>query len=167
MFWARNSTCRNISYISRTDSWMQPLTLFLLLASSTDSHRMGTVFTQWRPEASTNKSTLSAWPEYFSQLVLFPWDLTPLSRPSYLIAPLGPNMKNHKWDQRSYHRLLWDVTGTRVTLPTFWSQTPLLILLPRDDCPVFLNFVQQPALHSNITFLERAFSQKCLPSLYY
>ena len=50
MLW--HSTCRNISYISGTDSQMQPLTPSLLTASSTKSHWMDS-FTQRRTEATT------------------------------------------------------------------------------------------------------------------
>ena len=42
-----------VSYISRTDSQMQPLTPSLLTTSSKKSHWMGTVFTQWKTEATT------------------------------------------------------------------------------------------------------------------
>ena len=40
-----HSTCRNISYISGTDSQMQPLTPSLLTASSTESHQMDSFHT--------------------------------------------------------------------------------------------------------------------------
>lgn len=72
----------------QTDSQMQLLTPSLLLASSTNSHRMGTVFTQRMTGAAAGwqNPTCWYWPEYFSQLVLFPQDLSPLSRPSYLIS---------------------------------------------------------------------------------
>lgn len=153
---------------------MQPLTPSLLTASSTNSHRTGTVFTQGRTEATTCRQnhTCWYWPEYFSQLVLFPRDLMPLNTPSYLISQHSTSMSSNsekpqmRWVLPARIALRCDMSYSHPSL--FLIQILLFILLRGSDYPNFSKFylITCPSLQMYAMFLEKAFGQKCLPSLY-
>lgn len=152
---------------------MQPLTPSLLTASFKNSHWMGTVFTQWRTEATTRltKSHLLI----LARIFLTAGPLSSGSHTSQHIQ-LSDLTAQHPWVFKQWETTTemgspttdYSEMWSELKSPLLFSNSRLLISSYRSDYPNFSEFrLTTCPFTSNVCHVSReGFGQKHPPSLY-